>query len=119
MDKPVVKFGFDFKIGTNLNSILGYRFDEKPGHEIGGRFLQNSSAVVIEDPAEVSQFVGELGTSSVLYVRIRSLNAGRTTAEFKVDGAPAAIASVLAGCPIKPPAPAPQQATPSPRRRSA
>ena len=40
----------------------------------------------------MAQFVGELATSSVLYVRIRSLNAGRTAAEFKVDGAPAAIA---------------------------
>jgi hypothetical protein len=118
MDKPVVKIGFEFKVGTNLNSFLGYRFDEKPGHEIGGRFLQNSSSVVIEDPAEVAQFVGELATSSVLYVRIRSLNAGRSTAEFKVDGAPAAIASALAGCPVRPVAPPPQQASPPPRRRS-
>ena len=118
MGKPLVRFAFEFKVGTNLNSFLAYRFDEKPGHEIGGRFLQNSTTVVIEDPAEVAQFVNELASSSVLYVRIRSLNVGRTTAEFKVDGAPAAIESALAGCPVSRHAPPPQASTPQgpPRR---
>jgi hypothetical protein len=50
-------------------------------------------------------------------VRIRSLNAGRTAAEFKVEGAQAAIDAALAGCPVT--APAPQRvATPPTRRRS-
>jgi hypothetical protein len=115
MTQPVVKFNFESKIGTNLNSYLGYRFDERPGHEIGARFVKGASAVVIEDKAEVAQF--ELATSRVLYVRIRSLNAGRTAAEFKVEGAQAAIDAALAGCPVT--APAPQRvATPPTRRRS-
>lgn len=118
MDKPVVSFRFDFKIGTNLNSFLGYRFDEKPGHETGARFVANAQAAVIEEPAEVAQFVSELASSKVLYVRIRSFNAGRTAAEFKVDGAQAAIASAFANCPVVPQAPAPQQATPPARKRS-
>ena len=118
MDMPVVSFRFDFKIGTNLNSFLGYRFDEKPGHEIGARFVANAQAVLIEEPAEVAQFVSELATSNVLYIRIRSFNAGRSAAEFKVDGAHAAIASAFARCPVMPPAPSPQQATPPARKRS-
>jgi hypothetical protein len=115
----VVRFVFEFKIGTNLNSFLGYRFDEKPGHEIGARFVQDSTAVMIEEPADVAQFVSDLTTSNTLYIRIRSLNAGRSSAEFKVDGAPEAIAAAFAGCPVVPPAPPPPQAKPSSRRRSA
>ena len=119
LDQPVVKFSFENKIGTNLNSFLGYRFDDKPGHEIGARFVANSTAVVIEDRADVAQFVGELATSRALYVRTRSLNASRTSAEFKVDGAAAAIDAAFAGCPVSQPAPAPQRPTPRARRRSA
>jgi hypothetical protein len=118
VDHPVIKFSFESKVGTNLNSFLGYRFDEKPGHEIGARFVADSSAVVIEDQAEVAQFVRELATSSVLYVRTRSLNADRTSAEFNVDGAPAAIDAAFAGCPVTEPAPQPQRPMPRSRRRS-
>jgi hypothetical protein len=100
LGKPIVRFSFDFSVGTDQNSFLGYRFDDKPGHEIGARFVRNSPTVVIEDPAEVAQFVNELSTSSSLYVRTRSLTVGRSSAEFKVDGAPAAIQAALAGCPV-------------------
>jgi hypothetical protein len=117
LGKPAVNFSFEFKIGTNLNSFLGYRFDDKPGHEIGARFVQGASTVIIEEPAEVAQFVSELATSSVLYIRIRSYNGGRTTAEFKVDGAPAAIQSAFARCPVTPPTPA-RTASPPLRRGS-
>jgi hypothetical protein len=58
--------------------------------------------VIIKDPHEVAQFASELATSDGLYVRIRSLNAARTSAEFKVAGAPAAIAAAYAGCPLAP-----------------
>ena len=114
----MVTLRFEFKIGTNLNSILGYRFDDKPGHEIGARFIASANTVVIEEPAEVAQFASELATSNSLYVRIRSLNAGRSSAEFKVDGAPAAVAAGFDGCPTAQPAPSPQRATPPVRRRS-
>jgi hypothetical protein len=102
LGKPTASLKFQFKIGTNLNSVLGYRFDDKPGHEIGARFIPSSSTVVIEEPAEVAEFVKELATSSSLYVRLRSFNAGRASAEFKVDGAPAAIQSAFAQCPVQP-----------------
>jgi hypothetical protein len=97
-DRPLVRLGFDFKVGSNRNSVLGYRFDQNPGREPHARFLQDYRTVVIEDQNDVAQFVRELAVSKVLYVRIRSLNAPRSSAEFKLDGAPAAIEAGLAGC---------------------
>lgn len=100
-EQPIVRLSFEFKVGSDRNSMLGYRFDDKPGHEADARFLQDYRTVVIEDKTDVARFVSELATSKVLYVRIRSLNAGRTTAEFRLDGAAAAIEAGLAGCPIE------------------
>lgn len=74
--------------------------------------------VLIEEPAEVATFVNELATSKSLYVRLRSMAAQRNSAEFNVEGAPAAIESALAGCPVAAPGEAPRQATPTPTRRS-
>jgi hypothetical protein len=99
-EAPIVRPSFEFKIGSNVNSVLGYRFDEKPGHEIKVRFLQDFKTVVIEDKAEVAQFLGEMKTSAALYVRIRSLNMGRTAAEFRLEGGPDAVKEALAGCPL-------------------
>jgi hypothetical protein len=111
-DQPIVRLVFDFKVGSNKNSVLGYRFDEKPGHEItDARFLQDFRTVVIEEKADVAQFVNELAVSEVLYIRIRSLNSGRSTAEFRLNGAPAAIEAAYAGCPLT--------AEPRSRRKSA
>lgn len=101
--KPMVRFAFEFKVGTDPNSTLGYRFDDKPGHDnIAARFLQEYRTVVIEDRAAVTTFANELATSNTLVIRIRSLAAGRTTAEFKLDGAPAALEAAFAGCPLTP-----------------
>jgi hypothetical protein len=105
LDKaPLVRFSFQFKVGADRNSVLGYRFDEKPGHEVEARFLQDSKVVVIEDGAEVARFVNDMATSHLLYVRVRSLNSGRSSAEFIVDGAPAAIDAAFAGCSLEQPA---------------
>lgn len=104
--KPLVRLAFVFKVGTDANSIIGYRFDEKPGHDnIAARFLQEYRTVVIEDNAAINTFVNELATSATLVIRVRSLNAGRTIADFKLDGAPAAIEAAFAGCPLTPPQP--------------
>ncbi len=106
--KPIVRFAFEFKVGTDPNSTLGYRFDEKPGHDnVAARFLQEYRTVVIEDHAAVATFANELATSNMLVIRIRSLAAGRTTADFKLDGATAAIEAAFAGCPLTQPAPLP------------
>jgi hypothetical protein len=98
--QPAIRIVFNFKVGSNKNSEFGYRFDEKPGRQPEVRFVDDFKSVVIEDKAEVAQFVSEMVTSNVLYMRIRSLNAGRSSAEFHLDGAPAAIAAAFASCPV-------------------
>ena len=98
---PVVRFSFEFKVGSDENSALGYRFDDKPGRDnVASRILLGYTVIVIEDKAAVAQFIDELVNSSTLYLRIRSLNAGRTTAEFRVAGAAAAVQAALAECPV-------------------
>jgi hypothetical protein len=116
---PIVRLSFDFKIGSDKNSILGYRFDDKPGRDnVESRILIGYTVIVIEQPAEVAQFVADLGTSQNLFVRIRSLNAGRTVADFKLDGAPAAIEAALGGCPVPPQQPQPPDKKSSRRANS-
>jgi hypothetical protein len=102
--KPVVRLVFEFKIGSDKNSALGYRFDDKPGRDnVESRILLGYNVIVIEDKTAVAQLVDELINSNVLYLRIRSLNAGRTTAEFRVAGAAAAVQAALAECPVAAP----------------
>ena len=48
----------------------------------------------------MARFANEMATSNVLYMHIRALNARRTSAEFKIDGAPVAIAAAYASCPL-------------------
>lgn len=98
---PVVRISFEFKIGTDRNTIVGYRFDDRPGRDnIESRILSDHTIVVIEDGAEVKRFLADMPDASKLVIRIRSLNAGRTTAEFKLDGAPAAIEAAYKDCPV-------------------
>ncbi len=100
--EPLVRFAFEVRIGATRNSEFGYRFDAKPGGTADARFLQDYKTVVIEDRAEVSRFLGEMAKSETLYILIRSLNAGRTSAEFRLEGAEVAIKQALAGCMPKP-----------------
>jgi hypothetical protein len=98
---PIVRISFDHKIGSDKNSSVGYRFDEKPGHDhVASRILVGYQIIVIEDKAAVGRFVDDLAGSTTLYLRIRSLNAGRTTAEFRLDGAEAAVQAAFADCPV-------------------
>jgi hypothetical protein len=96
--EPMVVFGFLFKPGTTPNAVLAYRFDDKPGHEPAARFLERNGKVVIESRTDAARFLDEMATSQRLYVRIRSLNDGRSAAEFTLDGAAAAIEQALARC---------------------
>jgi hypothetical protein len=99
---PLVRFAFEFKIGPDKNTILGYRFDDKPGHDnVESRVLTGEAAIVIDDKTAIAQFINELGGARKLYVRIRSLNLGRTTAEYALDGSAAAMQAALAGCPLQ------------------
>jgi hypothetical protein len=100
-NKPIARFAFGFKIGSDKNTSFGYRFDDKPGRDnVESRVLLGYQVLVIEDKAALAQFLGDLVGSNVLYVRIRSLNSGNTTAEFKVDGADAALQAAYVDCPL-------------------
>lgn len=101
--EPTAVFRFQFKIGSTRNAEFGYRFDDKPGHIANARFVDDYKSVIIEDKEEMARFVGEMTTSKMLYVLIRSITVGRTSAEFPIDGAPTAINAALAGCPINAP----------------
>ena len=116
--KPLVRFGFEFKVGSDVNTTLGYRFDDKPGRDniAGTRFMLKSDTVLIEDPADVARFVDDMRGSQMLYVRIRSITHGRTTIEYKLDGSEPAIKAAFADCPLPPLAPA--ATTPARKRMS-
>ena len=101
--EPTAVFRFQFKIGSTRNAEFGYRFDDKPGHIAKARFVDDYKSVIIEDKDEMARFVGEMATSKELYVLIRSITVGRTSAEFHIDGAPTAINAALATCPVNPP----------------
>lgn len=112
--QPLVRLSFEFKIGSDANTSLGYRFDDKPGRDdVKSRVLPGQQVIVIEDRAAVADFIRDLTGARVLYVRIRSLHAGRTTAEFNLDGSAAAVAAAFAGCPLTP-----APGTAAPRRRT-
>lgn len=100
--EPMITFKFAFKVGSNPNAVLAYRFDDKPGHEPAARFMLSERKVVIENRTDAARFLDEMAASRLLYVRIRSLNAGRSAAEFRLDGAPAAIDMAMARCHTSP-----------------
>ena len=97
--QPLVRFGFDFKVGSDKNTFFGYRFDGKPGRDgVESRVLLGYQVMVIDDKAAVAQFLADLSGSRRLYMRLRSLTGGRTSAEFPVDGADAAVRAAFAEC---------------------
>jgi hypothetical protein len=105
--EPVIRFAFDFKIGTGRNTVLGYRFDDLPGREdVTIRVLRNNRIIVIEDRETIARFVTELEKSQTLYVRIRSIDGGRSAVEYPVAGAWTAIRAAFTNCdmpaPIRP-----------------
>jgi hypothetical protein len=101
--QPTVVIKFEFKIGSTRNAEVGYAVDNRPGRQPAVRIVEDYKTIVIEDQDEVRRFAGELATANILYIRIRALNAQRTSAEFLVDGAPEAIAAAYASCPLTPP----------------
>ncbi|QUS38934.1 hypothetical protein RPMA_08930 [Tardiphaga alba] len=103
--QPLVRFAFDFRIGTNHNTSLGYRFDDLPGHEdVTMRVLRNSRIVVIEDRDVIARFIAELEKSAMLHVRVRSIDGGRTVVDYPVYGAWAAIRAAFVRCDMPAPA---------------
>ncbi len=85
----------------------------KTGRQINPRFVDDYRSALIDRPDELRAFIADLQTSQTLDMLIRSLNVGRTSVEFKLDGAQAAVAAAYASCPIPPPNPRGRQAKPA------
>lgn len=96
--QPIVRIVFKFKIGSNKNAKIAYRFDETPGHDAEATILLDYKTILIDDKAAVRRFMEELAGANVLLVGVNSLFAGRATAEFPVAGALAAIAVITSDC---------------------
>jgi hypothetical protein len=96
--QPVVHLQFAFRVGSKGDSDVSYRFDKEPSHSVKARFLRGLKIVLIEDKSEVAQFMDGLATANVLHLTISSMAKGRTSAEFRVAGAPAVIEMLRAGC---------------------
>lgn len=98
--KPVVMFEFTLRVGAERNSSIAYRVDNRPGDDVDATFIQDHRTIVIDEPAVVAKFIEEVSAGSMLLVRISSLFAGRTVAEFRIVGAKTAFVPVLEVCPL-------------------
>ena len=99
--RPLVRFTFAFKIGNDRESVFGYRFDDRPGHtNVESRIVKDRQIIVIEEPEALATFLRDLPGSRTLYIRIRSLLAGRTSAEYVLEGSGAAINAAFVDCPM-------------------
>jgi hypothetical protein len=101
-DRPIVHLAFNFRIGTQKNAIVEYRFDANPGRRASAEILSDHRTLVIDARDELAQFVGELATSSLLIVRVVSLTDPRTEVQFHTAGAQPAIEAAYANCPLQP-----------------
>ena len=96
-----MQMSFELKGGSDRTAWLAYRFDEKPGREVKVRFLNGFRDVVIEDEAELAQFAHELATSERSCTCASAwLTADRAPTEFRLAGAPAAVAAGFGNCPL-------------------
>lgn len=93
---PAVLFAFDFPVGATHNSVVGYRFDQKPGRQPTVQFL-NTKAPVIIDEVEAKKFLSDAKDSSSLYVKISS-PVGVSEVEFNTSGGNATISQFEQAC---------------------
>ena len=102
----VVRLQFSSDVGSDRNTRMTYKADGNSARKPAARVLQDFQTVMIEDKKDVTQFANDLRGAKRLDVTISSLTNGMTTAEFNVDGAPAAIDASFENCPLPaPPAP--------------
>lgn len=97
---PMIMFVFDFPVGSTGTSVVGYRFDEKPGQTPKVDFF-NSSSPVISDASAVATFLDQAQTSAKLYVRVSS-PVGQSDVEFSVNGGGEPIRQFLTTCAAAP-----------------
>ena len=104
---PVVRLFFTHDVGSDRNSRLTYKFNDKPAVRPNARILQDFQTVMIEDQKDVAAFAGGLRDARTLDVTVSALISGQTIAEFNVEGGAAAIDASYKTCPV-PAAPAPR-----------
>lgn len=103
---PVVRFYFTHEVGSDRNSRLTYKFDNKPAAKPNARILQDFQTVMLEDKKDVAIFTNDLRNAKKLDITVSGLVSGNTVAEFNVEGAVAAIEASYKNCPLPaPPAP--------------
>jgi len=110
---PVVRFFFSHEVGSDRNSRLTYKFDNKPAAKPNARILQDFQTVMLEDKKDVAAFTNDLREAKKLDITVSGVVAGNTIAEFNVEGAAAAIETSYKTCPL-PAAPPPR----APARRA-
>jgi len=96
----VVRLHFSSDVGSDRNSRVTYKADNNPARRPNARILQDFQTVMIEDKKDVAQLATDLRGAKRLDVTVTALINGMTTAEFNVDGAPAAIDAAFASCPL-------------------
>ncbi len=72
-----------------------------------GHALVEGSHGIMGKILALPQFIAAIALARLagIALRIRSINAGRTIADFAIDGADAAIEAGFAGCPLTEPSP--------------
>lgn len=96
--QPLIHVMFAFQIGSKADSEILYHFDDKPMQPVEARILRGLKIFVIEEKAEVKQFLDGLATANALYIAISSLDKGGTSAEFRVAGAQRGIDLLSTNC---------------------
>jgi hypothetical protein len=97
-NQPLIHVMFAFQIGSKVDSEILYHFDDKPMQPVEARILRGLKIFVIEEKADVKQFLDGLATANALYIAISSLDKGSTSAEFRVAGAQRGIDLLSANC---------------------
>ena len=98
--EPVVRLYFSSDVGSDRNSRMTYKTDNNPARKPNARILQDFQTVMIENKKDVAQLAADLRGARRLDVTVMALINGMTTAEFNVDGAPAAIDTAFESCPL-------------------
>jgi hypothetical protein len=96
--QPLIHVMFAFQIGSKGDSEILDHFDDKPMQPVEARILRGLKIFVIEEKAEVKQFLDGLAKANALYMAISSLDKGSTSAEFRVAGAQRGIDLLSTNC---------------------
>jgi hypothetical protein len=98
--RPVIRLAFNLKVGSDRTAALAYRFDENKGRFAKAKFFSREKIILIDNKEEVTEFVDQLRSAQILFLRVTRLRAGTFTAKFPVHGASHAIDAAFAECQV-------------------